>query len=101
MALGQIVPKSNILRIKVERFFIILNCTIVFILLNSCQPTNLISPHYKRISVDSRIAVGFSPLVIIQIDFGKSPEKIGFIQIGFRINHLIKILNGKDIVLKV
>ena len=95
------MPKRNIFRVKMKCFLIVFNSPIILILFNPCKPTNLISTHYKRIPVNGRITVIFSSLIIIQVDLGKPSEKIGFIQVGFCIDHLIKILNGKDIVLKV
>ena len=86
---------SNILRIIMQCFLIILNRSIKFTLTNPCQTTNLISTHHKWIALDSCITVCFSTLKILQIQFSQCPEEIRFIQIRLSVNNLVKILNRK------
>ena len=95
------MPQSNVLRIIMQSFLIIFNSSVKFTLTNPCQTTNLISAYYKRIPLDSSVTVHFSTLKIFQVQFSQRPEKIRFIQIRLRINHLVKILNRKYIILEI
>ena len=100
-AKGHIMPYPYILRIKLQCLGIIFYSSRKIILLDPCQSTHLISTYHKRIPLNSFRTITLRPLKIIQIYLRQTSIEIRIRQIRLCINHLIEILNRKDIILKI
>ena len=100
-AKGHIMPYPYVLRIKFQRLGIIFYSSRKIILLDPCQSTHLISTYHKRIPLNSLRTITLRPLKIIQIYLRQTSIEIRIRQIRLCINHLIEILNRKDIILKI
>ena len=79
MAKRKIMPQNKILRIIFQSCLIIFNSTVIIILPDTGQSTYLIGTYYKRITIDSRIAIRFRTLEIIQIDFCQTAKEVRLI----------------------
>ena len=79
MAKRKIMPQNKILRIIFQSRLIVFNSTVIIILPDTGQPTYLIGTYNKRITIDSRIAIRFRTLEIIQIDFCQTAKEVRLI----------------------
>ena len=69
------MPKHQILGVVFEGSFIIFNRPVKLVLPDTCQPPDLVSTYYERISLNRSITITLRSLIVIQIDFCQSTEK--------------------------
>ena len=67
--------------------------------LYTAQSPQLVSVFNKRIKFYCLAAVAFGTAVVFKIKFGYGAEIIRFVKVGFGVDYLVEILNGKHIVI--
>ena len=84
-----------------QTFRIVCNRPIVVFLTLPGNTTGIISLRQERIPFETSRTIVFRPLEIVEADFRHRPIEIRLGQPRLRFDYLIKILNGKHIVLEI
>ena len=96
-----VVPQVTVLRVVAQGKGIVLGRLNIVFLLDAAQSSQFVKTGYVWITLDGLRAVGFGPGKVVQIVFGHGTEEPRLVKIGLGRNGLIKILDGKDIVLVI
>ena len=86
---------------KFQAALIIGGSQLKFILILTRRSPKLISRRVIRIPFETKIGIFFGALEIVEHKFCHRAKIIRFGKIGFRADHLIKILYGKHIIFEV
>ncbi|MPM31581.1 hypothetical protein SDC9_78137 [bioreactor metagenome] len=95
------MPQGYVFGFVLKCCFIIANSSFKFTLLDTGQSAYLISAYNKRITLYCSTTISFGALIVFQIYFGQSSKKIRLVQIRFRIDYLVKVLDRKNVVFKI
>ena len=101
LAQDEVVPDAHILRSVHQCLIIVADGILKPSLIDACKAAELVVIHHEGVSSDGLRAVLFGSLIVLQVQFGKSAEEVRGVQIGLGINHLVEILDGEHVVLKI
>ncbi|OPZ46011.1 MAG: hypothetical protein BWY95_01836 [Bacteroidetes bacterium ADurb.BinA104] len=95
------MPERTVLRIKRKTFSEIIGSFGKPVLVDKRKSPDLITVDHKRVAADGTVAILFGSAVVLKRKLGYRPEEIGFIQVRLGVYYLIKILDGKHIVIVI
>ena len=101
LAHGAVQQQVLILGHEFKTRVIVLDCSLEVTQVLARHATHLIGIDDKRVALDGHGCILLGTTVILQADLGHRTVEVGLGQKGLSLNSLVKILDRKDVVLKV